>query len=162
MRRLIALVFAALLAAAPLAQAAVAPNSFITPQTPQGYTPVQIVNGTASAYLTILTGATNGSKITAIFVSNDDTSAYTLTCAVKVSSTDYQWFQVSIPAASGNSTSYPPIELLGVLAAYGSPLKDSDGVPYFTLASGAIFECKSGTTVTSAKHLTFVPFGADF
>ena len=48
MRRLIALVFAALLAATPFAQAAVTANSFITPQTPQGYTPAQIVNGTAS------------------------------------------------------------------------------------------------------------------
>ena len=163
MRRLIALVFAALLAAAPFAQAAVTANSFITPQTPQGYTPAQIVNGTGtSTYVTILTGETNGSKISSILVTSTDTIIHTVSCAIKVSSTSYQLFQVLIPAITGDTPSVLPLQLISQGVMPGLP-QDSDGQPYLVLASGMIFQCEVLTTaVTSPDAITFIPQGADF
>jgi hypothetical protein len=148
-----------LLAGSPL-WAATTPNSFVTPQTPRAYK-AQIVNGSGTSAVTLITGGINGTVVSSLLLTNTDTTAYTITIEVLRSSTTYVLATISVPASAGNSTSVPPVSVLNSTNVPGLPV-DGYGNPYLYLESTDTLEIQSSATVTSGKAVSVLTVGADF
>lgn len=131
------------------------------PQTPKNGN-VQILPADASALKTIYTGGSNGSKITAIMVTSNDTAARDLTWGITTAAVFYPLGTVTIPITAGTINSAAAVNLLDILKTPGLPL-DSDGNPYVFLASASYtLQVKALTTVTAAKEIDVSAIGADW
>lgn len=106
------------------------------------------------------TGGTNGSKIEAMFVTNNDASIRTMTLSIKQASTNYTLYTFSLPASAGITTAATPYNVWAV-ANFGAFLpKDANGNPYMYLANGSSLYLASGATVTNT--MTILTQGEDF
>lgn len=132
----------------------------IFPQTIKNYV-AQIQNSDASNKITIVTGATNGTKIESINVASTDTSARDIALYLTVSAVDYLLTTISIPANSGNTNALPAIDLLAS-SQFPSLSLDNNTNSYIYIASGAVLKAASTTTLTTAKVIQFVAQGGDY
>ena len=114
---------------------------------------VQILNADASNKKTVATAGANGSKLTALTTSSDDTSARVVQVIVTRSATDYILAAVSVPAGSGTDGTAAAVNLLNATILPGLSV-DNDGQRYLFLESGDTVAVKSTTTVTTAKTVS--------
>lgn len=121
---------------------------------------VTIVNADAQTFKTAFTAGTNGSLITAIIVSSNDTSNRDITINITRSATNFQLTQISIPLTSGTVNSVPAVNILGSAQFPGLEL-DANGNPIIRLKSGDTLTVNAPVTVTTAKTITIFCAGED-
>jgi hypothetical protein len=137
-------------------------NTPIFPQTITNNV-VQILPADTTTLKTLYTGATNGSRIENIMVTNTDTNAYTINIFFTISATNYLIGTINVPLSAGNTTAAPTVNLLSSAGNFGGILNyDANGNKYLYVASGTILKVASTGTVTTAKALTFSCQGGDF
>lgn len=131
-------------------------------QTPKNYK-LQIVNADGTSLKTIATGGTNGTKISAIVVTSNDTAARNVTWGITTSAVFFPLGTVQIPITAGQvDLTNTAVNLLDIGKTPGLPV-DSDGNPYIFLSgTGDTLQAEVTTSVTAAKAVTFVAIGADF
>lgn len=132
----------------------------IFPQTVKSYV-AQILPADTTTKKTLITGATNGTKIEALNVASTDTLARDVQVWMTISAVDYLLATVSIPANSGNTNALPSIDLLRH-AQWPSLSYDSNGNRMLYVASGAVLKVASTVTVTTAKEIDFLAIGGDY
>lgn len=139
----------------------------IFPQTIKNYA-VQILPADTTALKTVVTGATNGTKVEMLVMTSTDTSARDVQLFLNDGSTSYLLGTISIPANSGNTNALLSQSLLvssttvaPYLPFFQFPL-DSNGNRYIYVASGWTLKAACLTTVTTAKVLNFVVQAGDF
>ncbi|RQS84325.1 hypothetical protein [Burkholderia seminalis] len=132
----------------------------IFPQTVKCYA-AQILNSDASNVKTLVTGATNGTKIESISVATTDGTTRDVVLVMTISSVVYQLATINIPANAGNTNAIPAVDLLRHVQWPGLAY-DANGNKILYVASGAVLGVKSTSTVTSAKEIDFLATGGDF
>jgi|GEM_PF-3024431 len=143
--------------------AAVTPNSVVTAQTPNRGI-VQFLQGTDSAgtYKTLYTGGSNGSKCSAIWETNNDGSAtHLVTVEIVNSSVKYGGVAITTASNDGYANGVPAKNFMSPNIWGGLPL-DSDGNPFFFLASGDTLQATFATALTSSTKINLVTICADF
>ena len=158
MKNLFVYLLAFLLFASPVL-ATTTPNSVITAQTPNRGLLQFTHSSTPGAYATAYTGSGNGSKITGVFISNNDSSAtHVVTCGIFNTATQY--WSYTVTTTSPASGSYNDLAFLTTWP--GLPV-DSDGNPYIYLASASdTLQCTFATTITSSDFIDIGVIAADF
>lgn len=121
-------------------------------------TPATIVPADTTTSKTIITAdATNGSILTGISVTSDDSAARNLGLYIGLGGVDYLVGTIAVPALSGTDGATPAVNLLSL----GSiPGLNPDGS--LALPPGAIVRVASTATITAAKKITIVPFALDY
>lgn len=132
----------------------------IFPQTVQNYV-TQIQNADGQTIKTLVTGATNGSKVESISVSSTDTSNRDIAVYLTISSVNYLLCTVNIPLNSGNTNAVVSVDLLRN-AQWPGLAYDSNGNKYIYVANGATLGVSALTTVTTAKAIQVVAQGGNF
>ena len=132
----------------------------IYPKTVKNYV-AQVLPADASALKTLVTGATNGTKIESITVASTDTAARDLQFTITISAVTYVLATVSIPANSGNTNALPAIDILRN-AQWPGLAYDSNGNKYLYIASGSTLKINTLTTVTTAKEIDVLASGGDY
>lgn len=125
------------------------------------------VQGTDSAgtYKTLISGGTNGTKVTSINVATDDgTATHVLTLAIQRSATNYVIGAYTIPLSSGTSGAIASVDLLrgGPANLIPGLAIDNDGNPYIYLQSGDNLVMTFATALTSSKRIDVVTTAGDF
>lgn len=166
MRTRALVLIAALLAfafAPSLAWAAVTPNSVVTPQTPnRGLCQFLQGTDTAGVYKTCFTAGSNGSKCLAMWENNNDGSAtHLVTVQIVNGGVKYGGVAVTTALSDGFATGIPAKNLMSSLVWPGLPV-DSDGVPFFFLASGDTVQATFATALTSSTLINVVLVCTDF
>ena len=162
MRRPLALA-AALSLFASTALAAVTANSVVTPQTPNRGI-VQFLQGTDSAgtYKTLYTAGSNGSKCSALWETNNDGSAtHLVTVEIVNGGVNYGGVAVTTASNDGYANATPAKNFMAPSNWPGLPL-DSDGNPFFFLASGDTLKATFATALTASKWINLAVICADF
>jgi hypothetical protein len=132
----------------------------VFPQTIKNYV-AQILPADASNVKTLVTGATNGTKIEAITVASTDTTARDVQLVLTISSVTYVLATVQIPITAGNTNSAPAVDVLRHTQWPGLSY-DANGNKILYVANGAVLGIKSLTTVTAAKEIDALAIGGDF
>lgn len=159
--RFIHLCAAVLVALLPVAAlAATTPNSAILPQTPRQVIGT-IINANGTTPQTLVSGGTNGSKVTSITCSNTDTASYTLQLLYQHSATNYVLDSVTIAVSAGNVAGTVPQPLLSTSVMPGASI-DGSGNPYLFLMSGDSLMIATTGAVTAAKTIACSATVADF
>jgi len=153
----IALLFVLLLVSLP-AFAATTPNTFVSAITPNRGQTQFTSSTTPGTYLTTYTAGTNGSKVVALYVSNNDSSAtHVVTCGLFNAATQYaSWTVTTTSPTAGLYINLPMLT-----SWLGLPM-DSDGNPYITMISGDTLQCTYATAVTAAKFVVVHAIVADY
>lgn len=153
----------ALLFLASPAFAAVTANSVVTAQTPTNGK-AQFLQGTDSAgtYKTVYTAGTNGSKISALWMNNNDPSAtHLVTCQIINTAVKYGGVALTSVVSAGYATAVPPQNLLTQAVWTGLPT-DGNGNPYLTLVSGDTLQCTFATSITASDLINVFAIGSDY
>lgn len=132
----------------------------IHPQTVKGLV-AQILPADASTLKTLVTGATNGTKIESINVTSTDTTTRDIAIWMTISAVSYLLGTVNIPITAGNTNAIPSVDILRSLQI-PSLAFDAYGNKYLYVPSGATLQVSSLSTVTAAKALQFYAQGGDF
>lgn len=132
----------------------------IFPQTVKNYV-AQILNADASNKKTLVTGATNGTKIEALSLASTDTTARDVQLVMTVSSVDYILATVAVPVTAGSVDNVPSVDVLRH-AQWPGLSYDANGNKILYVASGAVLSIKALTTVTTAKEIDCLAVGGDF
>jgi hypothetical protein len=132
----------------------------IFPQTIKNYV-AQILPADTTTKKTLVTGATNGTKIETITVASTDTTARELQFIMTVSSVDYVLATVSIPANSGFTISVPAVDVLRH-TQWPSLAYDSNGNKILYVANGAVLSVKVLVAVAASKEIDILAIGGDF
>ena len=143
--------------------AAVTPNNVITAQTPKNAV-VQFLQGTDTAltYKTAYTAGTNGSKITALWMDNNDASAtHVVTCQIVNTAIKYGGVALLSVINAGFATAVPPQSLLTPSVWAGLPI-DGNGNPYMYLNSGDTLQCTFATALTASDQIDIHVTASDF
>lgn len=122
---------------------------------------VQILNADASANKTVVTGGTNGTKVTSLTLASTDTSARVVNVNIVRSGTTYNLGAVSVPITAGTDGATLTINCFSPLVIPGLPV-DNDGQPYLFLQSSDTLSVSAATTVTSGKIISAVAVSGDF
>lgn len=134
-------------------------------QTPKIAT-VKIVNadGTTAAGKTIVTAGSNGSKIVAVGVTSDDTSARTIQLWYTRSAVNNLLGTATVAITGGSDGSTAGLDLLRGGSAFLNPWLpiDNDGENYIFLQSGDTLTCNATVAVTAAKTVYVTAVYADF
>lgn len=160
------------LALAQVAQAAVTSTGVFPQAAKIGR--VQLLNGTG-AYaiasgaatvtntLALYTCGADGSKITSIIASSNDTAARDVTVfMVPASNVPYAITTVTVPITAGTIAATPGVNFLSATNTPGLPV-DSDGNPYILCQSGDVIRVGVKTTaVTANLAIMMLAIGADF
>lgn len=135
----------------------------IFPQTVNN-TAVQILPADTTTLKTIYTGATNGSRLENILVTNTDTAAASVVQVYAViSATNHLLGTVNVPISSGNLIAVPSVNLLSYSGNLGNLLnRDANGNTYLYVASGTIIKVAVTVAVNAGKILDFFAQGGDF
>jgi hypothetical protein len=143
----------------PFAFSATTPNSGIAIQTPNVYTGQ--LTTSPGTYVKIVTGASNGTKVSGLSVSSSDTStAHLVTCQVYITTTASGGTAVTIPIGAGFISGTAPVNMLSLVNWPGLPI-DGWGNPYLIIPSGDFLECTYATAL-SLGQIDFVGTGGDF
>lgn len=121
----------------------------------------QILNANGTALLTVVTGGTNGTKVTSLTLTSSDTSQRIIQVWVTRSGTSYLLGSVTVAASSGFDGATSVVSVLSSTLIPGLPV-DNDGQPYLLLMSGDTLQIGSTTTVTSGKIIYATAVEADF
>lgn len=162
MKRLILLLLCGLMAAP--AWGATTPNSWVAAQTwNRGL--VQFLNAsTPNTYATVYTAGSNGSKITALWVDNNDAGAtHVVACQIVNSTIKYGGFSLTTTSPAAN-TAFVVQNLIPVVTV-GIPPNlslDQNGNPVIALISGDSLQCTFQTTITSPDQIDIHVNAADF
>jgi hypothetical protein len=113
---------------------------------------VQIAPADTTTKKTLVTGATEGTRVDAISVCSNDTAAVTLMFYVTVSGVDYFLGAVGVPIGSGYTT-VPKIAAMATLAP---------DLGYLWIPSGAVLKVAALATVTAAKVVDVVATAGDY
>ena len=139
----------------------------IFPQTIKNYA-VQILPADTTTLKTLVTGATNGTKVEMINIASTDTAARDVQFWMTISAVNYLICTIPIPANSGNTNALLAQGLLASLIStspylpfFQFPL-DSNGNRYLYVASGSELKVAVLTTVTAAKTISFLAQAGDF
>jgi hypothetical protein len=112
-----------------------------------------IVNADASGLKTLVTGAAQGSKVSGVMLSSDDTVARDV--QVGVTQNGGSFFPlgtVVVPIQAGTIAATSSVKALDTAKIPGLPI-DSDGNPYIFLETGDTLQIKSLTTMTATKSI---------
>jgi len=118
---------------------------------------VTFVNADGTTTKDIFVAGANGSRLASISATTTDTSANLVILYAYDGSTAYRIGEVSVAAASGTDGSTAAVNLLSLSM---NPWLNSDGS--LTLPTGWKIQASVSTSVTSAKTLTLVAWGADY
>jgi hypothetical protein len=129
-------------------------------QTPKN-TQITIVAADASTNKTVCTAGTNGTKVTALWVTSDDTSARIIQWKITRSAVTVLCGSTNVATLAGTDGVTPAVDLLGATLNPGLPI-DNDGNKYLFLVSGDTLVISSTTTVTAAKTVSATAIHADF
>jgi hypothetical protein len=119
----------------------------------------QILPADTTTYKTLLTAGASGARVDAIFVHSTDTSAKDVILALTVSGTDYPIGTVAIPLRTGDTNSAPSINLLNMANISPAFGMDVNGNKFLWMPAGATLRAKAGSTVTTAKAISFIAQG---
>jgi hypothetical protein len=108
---------------------------------------------------TIVTGATNGTRVYNLTVtSTDTTTAHVMTCQIfTVGSVVTENIGVSIPANSGVIATNPAVNLLPFFLGGGV---DQNQNQFITLNSGDIIRCNYATALSSGALMVYAQYGS--
>lgn len=143
--------------------AAVTANMAVTAQTPKAAF-IQFLQGTdvAGTYKTLYTGGANTSKISAIWVTSNDTAvAHVVTCQYVHSAVFYGGVAVNVPINAGYANAIPAVNFMLLTNWPGLDL-DMPGNPYFYLNSGDTVQCTFATALTAATWINVSATVSDF
>lgn len=132
----------------------------IFPQTVKNYV-AQILPADTTGNKTLVTGATNGTKIESITVASTDTSARDIQLSMTIGAVTYILATVAIPITAGFVNNAPAIDILRN-AQWPGLAFDANGNKILYVASGAVLNVKALTTVTAAKEIDVLATGGDF
>lgn len=131
------------------------------PQKPKNYKQ-QILPADTTTLKTIATGSADGTKISAINVTSNDTAARDVTFGITTGGTFYPLGTITIPVTAGQIAATAAVSLLDLTKVPGLPI-DSDGNPYIFLSSASdTLQAKVLVTVTAAKEIDIVAQGSDW
>lgn len=120
---------------------------------------VQIVNGTGTAYVSLMVAGANGARVDAGFITNSDSgNAYVASLAIRIGATDFPIGEVPVAAGAGTNGTTKAVSLLNETDLPG--LVNTDGVLY--LGASCELRVKAKTLVSGANVLTFVATGGDY
>jgi hypothetical protein len=141
-----------------VAEAAVTPNSVVTPQTPNRGVVQFTSSSSAGTYATLYTGGTNGSKCEGLWATNSDTVSHLVTVQIINSTVKYGGVAVTVPAGAGFVAGVPPVALLtsGPSGVWPGPAVDSDTNSYINLVSGDTLQATFATSITSGDVVNVV------
>jgi len=152
------------------ALAAVTPNSFVSPQTPNRGV-VRFVQGTdaAGTYKTLYTAGANGSRCYTITESNTDASvAHAITVQIFNGGNPQQGIQILSTQSAGNNqaTTAGPDQIFGATANasgwYWPSVSDQYGNHYLQLISGDTVQGTYATNMTGGAYIGLYAICADF
>lgn len=138
-------------------------NAAVFLQTPKAAN-VQFLAGTDSAgtYKTLYTGATNGSKISGLWMTTSDgTATHLVTCQYKSGAVFFGGVSVVTVLSAGFAAGVPAINMMAPANWPGLPT-DADGNPYLYLNSADTFQCTFATALTAATVVNLTAVAADF
>jgi hypothetical protein len=142
------------------AGAATTPNTFVAPVTPQRESFQFTHSITAGTYETVYTAGSNGSVVTALIESNNDSTAtHAGECGIFNSSTQYGTSTTLTTTSPGAATSWNNANILSTWT--GLPV-DQNGNPFIILVSGDTIQCAWATTVTTSQFVVVTAFGGDY
>ena len=162
MKRLLLLALLFGLAVAGPGYAALVANPTF-PQQPQ-LALVQFLQGTdtAGTYKTLYTGATNGSKVTGLWMNtNDGTATHVVTCQLKRSTVLYGGVAVTTVLSAGFANATPPQNLMSPVVWPGLPI-DANNNPYFFLNLNDLIQCTFATALTASTVINVQAVVGDF
>lgn len=132
-------------------------------QTPKLYL-CQLLQGTdvAGTYKTIVTGAANGTKVSALWENNNDGSAtHLVTVQLKRGSVLFGGAAFTTVSSEGFVNGTPAKNILSVAIWPGLAI-DSDGNPYLFLESGDLLQATYATALTSSTLINLAATASDF
>jgi hypothetical protein len=139
----------------------------IFPQTVKNYS-AQILPADTTAKKTLVTGATNGTKIEMINIASTDTAAKDVQFWMNNGSVDLLVATIAVPANSGNTNALAVQGLLSsnnttapFLPWFQFPL-DNNGNRYLMVSSGYTLKAAVLVAVTAAKEIDILCQGGDF
>ena len=145
----------------PYAFSAVTPNSAVAVQAPKSW-PVQFLSGSdaSNTYKTLVTGGTNGTKISAIYITSNDSVSHAVTCQYKSGSVYYGGFTVNTGTTlPGFANGVLSINGMASTVWAGLPV-DAWGNPYDIINSGDSISCTWNTgSLTATDVINVVAVG---
>ena len=111
-------------------------------------------------YVTIYTGASVGTKVSGLYVTNTDSVTHLVTVQVKSGATSYGGCAVTIPITAGFANAVPAVNMMSAANWSGLPI-DAQGNPYFYLLNGDLLVFTYATAF-SAGVINAVAVVADF
>jgi hypothetical protein len=146
-----------------VADAAVTPNSVVTPQAVNRGI-VQFLQGTdaAGTYKTLYTAGTNGSKCVGMWTTNNDASlTHLVTVQIVNSTVKYGGTALTTVVNAGFVNGTGAQSLMSATVWPGLPV-DSDGNPYLQLITGDTIQATYATNLTSTDLISIVVSCNDF
>ena len=120
----------------------------------------QILPADTTTAKTVVTAGANGTKITGLTCSSNDTSRIVQLSLVR-SAVVYILTTITVAANAGTDGTAAAVNLLNTTSTPGLPI-DNDGQPYINMKSGDTLTAAVTVTVTAAKTISIAAIGADF
>lgn len=121
-----------------------------------------IVNADGTTKKTVVTGGTNGTKVTSLTLTSTDTSSRVVQVWVTRSATSYCLGSVTVAITAGTDGVTAGVSVLTNTLLPGIPV-DNDGQAYLILAASDTLQVAVNTgAVTAAKEIDAVAVKADF
>lgn len=122
----------------------------------------QILNADASGWKTVVTGGTNGTKVTGLMLTSTDTSSRIVQVAISRGGTHYIFGTVTVAITAGTDGTTAAVAVFSSSLIPNLPV-DNDGQPYIFLSDASdTLDISSTTTVTSGKILNAVAVQGNF
>lgn len=121
----------------------------------------QVLPADTTTVKTILTGNTNGTKVSGLMITSTDSASRIVQLSVTRSATVYYIGAVTVPALSGTDGTAVAINMLSSSYCPGLPV-DNDGAPYLFLNTSDILGFNSTTTITAAKVISAAAISGNF
>lgn len=143
------------------AQAALTPNSIITPQTPNRGILQFLPASTPGVYATAYTAGANGSKVVGLSMNNSDSATHVVTCQIVNATIQYGGVTLLSTATAGFASGTNGQSMLSTTLFPGG-FTDANGNYGIILASGDTLQCTYATAVTAAKALNILVTAMDY
>jgi len=123
--------------------------------------PIRLQNADGTTFKSLgIAPPADGSRVKALHITSDDTSARVLQLCVTISAVDYVIGEINVPAGSG--TDGTTVAVSG-LNSTSMPALQTDGIQrWLDLANGSELKIKSKTAVTAAKTIYVIAEVGDF
>jgi hypothetical protein len=122
---------------------------------------VTIVNADGTAFKTLWTAPVNGSKITSISATSDDTATKDMQLWMSKGGVDFLLGTKTIAITAGFVTGTPAFNWFDGVQIPGLPV-DADGQRYLFLENGCVLKAKLTVAATAAKTHYLTAYGCDF